>query len=704
MGAFLSEPVTEKVSTDEQHSRLNFGVCSMQGWRFTQEDNHSCFPALDDDSSLFGVYDGHGGAEVSRYVASLLPEYVLARECWTKGEVGKALSEAFLSLDAHLGSRKGLRVLKRLAAEDDAALDQENKKEKSSGAEEDGDSEDGSEENVRFLFKEAKMPLEMLMAKYEQALAARRNAAEAEADGESSPTGLKKDKEPNAATSGSDERAEGSAGDEEGGGSSSAAKKAGEGGSEDDGTPKENGLEDEADEEGDKGSSAKNGVPGGRSKLRCRSNRIVMTDDDDDEDSSDEEYDENSSSLMGEGESESSGDEDDDEDGDEEGEDLERPVTTCDEFALNMLQGPGLDSGCTAVVAVVRKGGELYVANAGDSRCILSRKGRAVDMSVDHKPEDDAESERIREAGGEVTSEGRVNGGLNLSRALGDHAYKQGTELGARKQMISALPDVRRVQLRKDEDEFMVLACDGIWNSMTSQDVIDFVRERLFKGLPLGDSPSELQERRKATVGAKLSEICGEMFDACLAPNTCGDGTGCDNMTAILVTFREELWDKGEGKKEGDAKEVEVAAQGNKADAVDKEKAEGKADEKEKAESEEGKEEEEDHGIVLLTPPPSPPPVVAEDDEEEMSEEENDEDEEEKEEEEEELDEKAEEEEKGVSNGHKGGVGKGSPKGSKKRPPADAVEAEETILKKRKVAEATGDESAEGEDNPLSAS
>lgn len=48
----------------------------------------------------------------------------------------------------------------------------------------------------------------------------------------------------------------------------------------------------------------------------------------------------------------------------------------------------------------------------------------AIDMSVDHKPEDPPELERIVRANGRVTMDGRVNGGLNLSRAIGDHAYK----------------------------------------------------------------------------------------------------------------------------------------------------------------------------------------------------------------------------------------------------------------------------------------
>lgn len=138
-------------------------------------------------------------------------------------------------------------------------------------------------------------------------------------------------------------------------------------------------------------------------------------------------------------------------------------------------------SGCTAVVAVL-KGNDLYVANAGDSRCVLCRDGKAVELSLDHKPEDTAEMDRIHKAGGRVTADGRVNGGLNLSRALGDHSYKKNTQLPPEDQMISALPDIMHISIDRETDDFIILACDGIWNFMSSQDVVDFVRARLEKG------------------------------------------------------------------------------------------------------------------------------------------------------------------------------------------------------------------------------
>ena len=80
-------------------------------------------------------------------------------------------------------------------------------------------------------------------------------------------------------------------------------------------------------------------------------------------------------------------------------------------------------AGCTATVILVTST-EIICANAGDSRTVMSKAGgRAVDMSQDHKPDDEKERNRIYRAGGFV-EEGRVNGMLALSRALGDFEYK----------------------------------------------------------------------------------------------------------------------------------------------------------------------------------------------------------------------------------------------------------------------------------------
>jgi len=81
----------------------------------------------------------------------------------------------------------------------------------------------------------------------------------------------------------------------------------------------------------------------------------------------------------------------------------------------------GFYSGCTAVVALLVDKKKLFVANIGDSRCVVAVHGtKAIDMSKDHKPRDEPELLRIRAAGARVTYDGRINRDLNLSRAFGE--------------------------------------------------------------------------------------------------------------------------------------------------------------------------------------------------------------------------------------------------------------------------------------------
>ncbi|CAN0872339.1 Probable protein phosphatase 2C 60 [Linum grandiflorum] len=178
----------------------------------------------------------------------------------------------------------------------------------------------------------------------------------------------------------------------------------------------------------------------------------------------------------------------------------------------------GPTSGSTACVAVIRNN-QLVVANAGDSRCVISRKGQAYNLSRDHKPDLEAEKERILKAGGFIHA-GRINGSLNLARAIGDMEFKQNKFLPAEKQIVTADPDINTVELCEDDD-FLVLACDGIWDCMSSQQLVDFIHEQLH---------SE----------TKLSAVVERVLDRCLAPSTAG-GEGCDNMTMILVQLKKPL-------------------------------------------------------------------------------------------------------------------------------------------------------------------
>ena len=100
-------------------------------------------------------------------------------------------------------------------------------------------------------------------------------------------------------------------------------------------------------------------------------------------------------------------------------------------------------AGCTSCVFCFdSENKKMYFANAGDSRVIVYKNGEAIPMSTDHKPELDIEKRRIYSADGWV-SDGRVNGNLNLTRALGDVEYKLNKSLSPEEQIITANPDIR---------------------------------------------------------------------------------------------------------------------------------------------------------------------------------------------------------------------------------------------------------------------
>ncbi|KAI4238511.1 MAG: hypothetical protein L6R40_005680 [Gallowayella cf. fulva] len=172
-------------------------------------------------------------------------------------------------------------------------------------------------------------------------------------------------------------------------------------------------------------------------------------------------------------------------------------------------------SGCTASVGLISKT-TIYVANAGDSRSVLGVKGRAKPLSFDHKPQNEGEKARICAAGGFVDF-GRVNGNLALSRAIGDFEFKKSADLSPEQQIVTAFPDVVAHNI-SDDDEFLVIACDGIWDCQSSQAVVEFVR----RGIAAKQS---------------LSKISENMMDNCLSPSSETGGVGCDNMTMIIIAL-----------------------------------------------------------------------------------------------------------------------------------------------------------------------
>lgn len=178
--------------------------------------------------------------------------------------------------------------------------------------------------------------------------------------------------------------------------------------------------------------------------------------------------------------------------------------------------------GSTCCIAMLDLTGKrIIVSNTGDSRAILCREGKAVALSTDHKPEDDVEFARISKAGGRVVRSGpcyRIDNGLNLSRALGDYMYKDNSNLPMSEQKVVARPSIlTHTWHDEDGDDFLIVACDGIFERMTRQAVVNHVHA----GLARGQTPRQVLQGLLMTCCAFSRHELGQ-----------------DNETAILVQWR----------------------------------------------------------------------------------------------------------------------------------------------------------------------
>ncbi|KAM3285605.1 putative protein phosphatase 2C 47 [Capsicum baccatum] len=163
-------------------------------------------------------------------------------------------------------------------------------------------------------------------------------------------------------------------------------------------------------------------------------------------------------------------------------------------------------SGTTALIALIL-GRTMLIANAGDSRAVLGKRGRAIELSKDHKPNATSEKLRIEKLGG-VIFDGYLNGQLSVARALGDwHIKGEKGEKGP----LSSEPEFEELIL-SEEDEFLIIGCDGLWDVMSSQYAVTIVRKELM----LHNDPEKCS---KFLVKEALKRNC------------------CDNLTVLVICF-----------------------------------------------------------------------------------------------------------------------------------------------------------------------
>ncbi|XP_057665309.1 protein phosphatase 1L [Diorhabda carinulata] len=186
-------------------------------------------------------------------------------------------------------------------------------------------------------------------------------------------------------------------------------------------------------------------------------------------------------------------------------------VLAADETLVEIAKKSFDVAGTTALIAIL-EGTRLIVANVGDSRGVMcDAKGNAIPLSFDHKPQQMRERKRIKAAGGFVTFNGvwRVAGILATSRALGDYPLKD-------KKLVIADPDILTFDLKDHKPSFIVLASDGLWDTFTNEEAINFVKERL----------------NEPDYGAK-SLTLQSYYRGSL-----------DNITVVIINFKDNIFSK----------------------------------------------------------------------------------------------------------------------------------------------------------------
>ncbi|MDR3646994.1 MAG: PP2C family protein-serine/threonine phosphatase [Candidatus Babeliales bacterium] len=166
-------------------------------------------------------------------------------------------------------------------------------------------------------------------------------------------------------------------------------------------------------------------------------------------------------------------------------------------YAHEQIEGYNKE-GSTAVVALI-KDDKIYIANSGDSRAVLSKDGKAVALSEDHKPYRSDERERIIKAGGYVVfAHGcqRVskdnNDGIAVSRGIGDKAMSP---------LMIPDPEIKVIDIIQDF-EFIILASDGFWDTVSNDDAVKYAKNYLKSGVSLNNTADKLAHLAR-TAGSK---------------------------------------------------------------------------------------------------------------------------------------------------------------------------------------------------------
>ena len=194
--------------------------------------------------------------------------------------------------------------------------------------------------------------------------------------------------------------------------------------------------------------------------------------------------------------------------------DLTKNISNSGKSSLDNLVAN--DMGTTANIMLI-KNGVIYIANVGDSLSVMYKNKKAYNLNKEHQTIIESEKERVIKSGAKIIGF-RINGMLNLTRAIGDLKFKTNSNLKRHEQSVIALPEITKIEDTEGID-FIIMGCDGVWDCVKRQLVCDFVDREI------RENPDK-----------KLSEILKVIFDRCVSP-IWGVILGTDNMSCIIIQF-----------------------------------------------------------------------------------------------------------------------------------------------------------------------
>ncbi len=471
---------TEKATYDKTVSNMKIGVCEMQGWRKTMEDAAIVLPNYEKNTSLFGVLDGHGGSIISEFVSVNFKNILIRTESYKKGNYEQALSETFLIMDELLKNNKVNNFI----------YTTHNSKEKQKQIKKD-DNIANKESIVKLRFESGVYEFDLdqidlhnggedtVTTLFEYKIKNKNKNIEMNSTIDDSKLNQSKLSKIDIELNREDEKEE----KEETKNKEETEKK------EEKGEEKDKNLkiDDIFFKKGGKQNATLNGLPTFEEVFNIQKLDIIFE----------------RKNLTLESTNNKS---------------LSKAINT-ENFIAN-------DMGTTANIMLI-KNGIIYIANVGDSLSVMYKNNKAYNLNREHQTIMESEKERVLKSGATINGY-RINGTLNLTRAIGDLRFKSNNNLKRHEQSVISLPEITKIEDTEDID-FIIMGCDGVWDCVKRQIVCDFVEKEI-----------------KENPDKKLSEILKKIFDRCVSPVS-GVILGTDNMSCIIIQF---LHDNNEKKND----------------------------------------------------------------------------------------------------------------------------------------------------------